>query len=84
LLSALCIQGDIPGPAQGVQHKHAPAQDRGDSQCRSARYRIWHRLKVIVKNDVRIATDLMLLLMIVDTLFRGSIRLSHLRSPPLR
>jgi hypothetical protein len=36
----------------------------------SARYRIWYWLKVIAKNDVRIATDLMLLLMIIDTLLR--------------
>jgi len=33
--------------------------------------RIWYWLKVIAKNDVRIATDLMLLLMIIDTLWRS-------------
>ena len=77
----LCIQGEHPGPAQGVQHKHAPALDRGDSQCRSARYRIWHWLKVIVKNDVRIATDLMLLLMIVDTLFLRVLSVSATSQP---
>jgi hypothetical protein len=50
------------------------AQEQNLSRQRSrhvcARYRIWHWLKVIAKNDVRIATNLMLLLMIIDTLLR--------------
>jgi hypothetical protein len=42
----------------------------GDRETRVRGTRIWHWLKVIAKNDVRIATDLMLLLMIIDTLLR--------------
>ena len=80
MLSASASKANIPGPRKEFSIN---TRRRWIAAIRNAglRYRIWHWLKVIVKNDVRIATDLMLLLMIVDTLFLRVLSVSATSQP---